>query len=62
MRGVTVLGASGSIGVSTLDVLARHRDRYRVVALSGNTDVGASQRSMPRASPSIRRDGRRRRG
>ncbi len=39
MRGVTVLGASGSIGVNTLDVLARHRDRYHVVGLSGNTDV-----------------------
>lgn len=34
MIGVTVLGATGSIGVSTLDVLARHRDRFRVVALT----------------------------
>lgn len=33
---VTVLGASGSIGVSTLDVLARHPDRFRVFALTGN--------------------------
>lgn len=39
MIGVTVLGATGSIGVSTLDVLARHRDRYRVVALSANRQV-----------------------
>lgn len=31
---VTVLGATGSIGVSTLDVLARHPDRYRVFALT----------------------------
>ncbi|MDW5376323.1 1-deoxy-D-xylulose-5-phosphate reductoisomerase [Halomonas sp. HP20-15] len=31
---VTVLGATGSIGVSTLDVLARHPDRYRVHALT----------------------------
>jgi len=39
MIGVTVMGATGSIGVSTLDVLARHRDRYRVVALTAHTDV-----------------------
>jgi len=39
MIGVTVLGATGSIGVSTLDVLARHPDRYRAVALTANTEV-----------------------
>ncbi|MDX1252244.1 MAG: 1-deoxy-D-xylulose-5-phosphate reductoisomerase [Gammaproteobacteria bacterium] len=39
MIGVTVLGATGSIGASTLDVLARHADRYRVVALTANADV-----------------------
>ena len=39
IKGVTVLGATGSIGVSTLDVLARHADRYRIVALSANTQV-----------------------
>jgi 1-deoxy-D-xylulose-5-phosphate reductoisomerase len=30
-----VLGATGSIGLSTLDVIARHPDRYRVFALTG---------------------------
>ncbi|MBI2780155.1 MAG: 1-deoxy-D-xylulose-5-phosphate reductoisomerase [Gammaproteobacteria bacterium] len=39
MIGVTVLGATGSIGVSTLDVLSRHPERYRVVALTANSDV-----------------------
>ncbi|MGZ0784296.1 1-deoxy-D-xylulose-5-phosphate reductoisomerase [Pseudomonas saponiphila] len=32
---VTVLGATGSIGLSTLDVIARHPDRYQVFALTG---------------------------
>ena len=36
---LTVLGATGSIGVSTLDVVARHADRYEVVALTGNGQV-----------------------
>jgi 1-deoxy-D-xylulose-5-phosphate reductoisomerase len=34
MQNITILGATGSIGVSTLDVLARHPDRYKVYALS----------------------------
>ncbi|GGJ81908.1 1-deoxy-D-xylulose-5-phosphate reductoisomerase [Pseudomonas matsuisoli] len=34
-RRVTVLGATGSIGLSTLDVIARHPGRYEVFALTG---------------------------
>ena len=36
---VAILGSTGSIGVSTLDVIARHPDRFRVVALSAHTNV-----------------------
>ena len=39
IQGVTLLGATGSIGVNTLDVLAHHPDRFRVVALTANTQV-----------------------
>lgn len=39
MQTLTVLGSTGSIGVSTLDVVARHPDRYRVLALSGNGQI-----------------------
>lgn len=41
MMRVAVLGATGSIGASTLDVIARHPDRFRVSALSANRDVAA---------------------
>ncbi|HEY6807663.1 MAG TPA: 1-deoxy-D-xylulose-5-phosphate reductoisomerase [Gemmatimonadales bacterium] len=34
--GVAILGSTGSIGCSTLEVLARHRDRFRVVALTAH--------------------------
>ncbi|WP_129140205.1 1-deoxy-D-xylulose-5-phosphate reductoisomerase [Modicisalibacter coralii] len=34
---VTVLGATGSIGASTLDVIARHPERYRIHALTAGT-------------------------
>ncbi len=39
MKGVCVLGATGSIGVSTLDVVARHPDKYRVIALTANSNI-----------------------
>ncbi|MBS3934825.1 MAG: 1-deoxy-D-xylulose-5-phosphate reductoisomerase [Sulfuritalea sp.] len=37
MKKLTVLGATGSIGASTLDVVARHPDRFEVAALTGNS-------------------------
>jgi 1-deoxy-D-xylulose-5-phosphate reductoisomerase len=39
MQRITILGATGSIGVSTLDVLARHPERYSVYALSAQSRV-----------------------
>jgi len=41
MKGICVLGSTGSIGVSTLDVVARHPNRYKVIALTANTNVAA---------------------
>jgi len=39
MQRITILGATGSIGVSTLDVVARHPERYSVYALSAHSKV-----------------------
>ena len=39
MRSLCVLGSTGSIGVSTLDVVQRHPNQYRVVALSANRNA-----------------------
>src|SRR5260370_42112875 len=41
VRTVTVLGATGSIGDSTMDLLRGARDRYQVEALTANTNVPA---------------------
>ena len=38
-RVLTVLGATGTIGVNTLDVVARHPERFRIFALTGATQV-----------------------
>jgi 1-deoxy-D-xylulose-5-phosphate reductoisomerase len=37
LQQITVLGATGSVGLSTLDVIARHPERYKVFALTGFT-------------------------
>ncbi len=50
-RRLTVLGASGSIGVSTLDVVARHPERFEVVALSAHTRVEVLARQCLRHRP-----------
>lgn len=39
LHAITILGASGTIGVNTLDVIARHPDRFRVVALTGQNQI-----------------------
>jgi 1-deoxy-D-xylulose-5-phosphate reductoisomerase len=39
VKNVAVLGATGSIGTSTLDVISRHPDKFRASALSANTKV-----------------------
>lgn len=39
MQSITLLGATGSIGESTLDVIARHPDKYSVFALTGHQQL-----------------------
>ena len=39
MQNVTILGSTGTIGAQTLDVIARHPQRYQVFALTANTNV-----------------------
>jgi 1-deoxy-D-xylulose-5-phosphate reductoisomerase len=38
MKRVAILGSTGSIGISTLDVLARHPDRFAVAALAASSN------------------------
>ncbi len=53
MRGIAILGSTGSIGQSTLDVVSRHPDRYRVVALSANRDVQGMLEQCRRYRPEL---------
>ena len=53
MKGICVLGATGSIGISTLDVVGRHPDRYRVVALTAHQDAERLAAQCRRHRPAL---------
>ena len=49
---VAILGSTGSVGVSTLDVIARHPERFTVFALSASTRVDSMLQQCVRFKPS----------
>jgi 1-deoxy-D-xylulose-5-phosphate reductoisomerase len=52
-RGVSILGATGSIGASALDVLARHPERFEVVALTAHRKVAELAQLCVRHRPRL---------
>ena len=53
MQHITLLGATGSIGVSTLDVVARHPDRYRIFALTAHGRMEELAKQCERFRPAV---------
>ena len=53
MIGVAVLGSTGSIGLSTLDVLGRHPERFQVVALTANRNAELLADQCRRYRPAV---------
>jgi len=51
--GVAVLGSTGSVGVNTLDVIVRHRDRFRVSALTAHRDVDGMLKQCRAYEPAL---------
>ena len=51
IRHLTILGSTGTIGVNTLDVVARHPDRFHVVALTANNNSGKMLEQCRRFQP-----------
>ena len=50
---ITILGSTGSIGVNTLDVIARHPNRFEVFALTGATQVDLMLQQCLQFKPSM---------
>lgn len=50
-QGLTILGATGTIGVNTLDVVSRHPQQFRVVALTGQSQLDKLAEQCRRFAP-----------
>ncbi|GAB4389676.1 MAG: 1-deoxy-D-xylulose-5-phosphate reductoisomerase [Thermodesulfovibrionales bacterium] len=53
MRRIAILGSTGSIGRSALDVIGRFGDRFRVVALTGHRNISLLLEQAERFSPEV---------
>jgi 1-deoxy-D-xylulose-5-phosphate reductoisomerase len=53
VKRLSIIGSTGSIGVSTLDVVAAHPDRFDVVALGAGSNVELLARQIERFSPRL---------
>ncbi len=50
-QGLTILGATGTIGVNTLDVVSRHPERFRIIALTGQSQLDKLTEQCLRFAP-----------
>jgi 1-deoxy-D-xylulose-5-phosphate reductoisomerase len=53
MKRITILGSTGSIGRSTLDVIEKNRDQFRVVALTAGKNIDLFERQIRLFNPEI---------
>jgi 1-deoxy-D-xylulose-5-phosphate reductoisomerase len=53
MQSVTILGSTGTIGLQTLDVIARHANKYKVHALAANSNVDALLKQCLEVKPTF---------
>ncbi|HMN02154.1 MAG TPA: 1-deoxy-D-xylulose-5-phosphate reductoisomerase [Geobacter anodireducens] len=53
MKNITILGSTGSIGVSTLEVVSAHPDRFRVVALTAGNNLEMLKRQIETFRPQM---------
>ncbi|MEW6068913.1 MAG: 1-deoxy-D-xylulose-5-phosphate reductoisomerase [Nitrospirota bacterium] len=53
MKRITILGSTGSIGRNALDIISKHRDRFKVVALTAGSNIDLIQKQIKSFSPEI---------
>lgn len=53
MKNIAILGSTGSIGRSTLEVIAQNRERFRVVALAAGSNIDLLEQQIKTFSPEL---------
>ena len=48
MKRIAILGSTGSVGMTTLDVIGRSRDRFQAVALAAGRNINRLREQMER--------------
>lgn len=52
-KAVSILGSTGSVGTNTLDVVSKHRDRFRVIALAAGKNIRLLARQVVEFRPEL---------
>lgn len=53
MKNISILGSTGSIGVSTLEIVSAHPDRFRIIALTAGSNLELFIRQIKQFAPRI---------
>jgi 1-deoxy-D-xylulose-5-phosphate reductoisomerase len=53
MRRITILGSTGSVGRNALEVVSRHRDRFKVVVLTAGSNIDLLEEQMREFQPEV---------
>ncbi len=53
MKNITILGSTGSIGLSTIDVIRLYPDRFRVIALAAGSNIDILEEQIRLLKPSV---------
>ncbi len=53
MKGISLLGSTGSVGVTTLDVVSRFPDRFRIVAMAAGQNLELLAEQIKRFKPEL---------
>ena len=51
MKGVSILGSTGSIGINTLEIIRRHPERFKVVSLAAGNNVRLLKKQIEEFAP-----------
>ena len=53
MKRITILGSTGSIGRNALEIISKHRDRFKVVALTAGKNIDLIEEQIMSFSPEV---------
>ncbi len=53
MKRITILGSTGSVGRNALEIVSRHRDRFKITALTAGSNIDLLEKQIRSFSPKV---------